>query len=99
MGSPGRYLTSDWEGAWEVATDWPATAVITSPWVRPALAAGDPDTVPAMVAPLVAFPPKLPVADWTYTPRKAVAPMWTSAEVVPASICLAMDSAASIGIA
>ena len=33
------------------------------------------------------------------TPRKEVAPMWTSAEVVPASICFAMDSAESIGIA
>ena len=33
------------------------------------------------------------------TPMNAVAPMWTVDDPSPASICLAMDSAVSIGIA
>src|SRR5579872_3463314 len=41
----------------------------------------------------------LPLSPWSSTPRNAVAPMWTVAEVVPDSICLAMDSALLIGIA
>ena len=36
---------------------------------------------------------------WSSSPRKAVAPMCTSAEVVPDSICWAMDTASLIGIA
>ena len=31
---------------------WPATDVITSPWVSPAWAAADPDSTPATGAPL-----------------------------------------------
>jgi hypothetical protein len=38
--------------------------------------------------------------DWaTSTPRKAVAPMWTVEEAVPASICLAIVTASLIGMA
>jgi len=47
-------------------------------------------------------PPVLPLAQVdcaTSTPKKAVAPMWTVDELVPASICLAIVIASLIGIA
>ena len=43
--------------------------------------------------------PALLLEDPISTPRKAVAPMCTSAEALPASICLAMETASLIGIA
>jgi len=42
--------------------------------------------------------PELPLEGAISRPRKAVAPMWTSADVVPASICSAIDRASLIGI-
>ena len=62
--SPGWYLTRVCATFWAEVTDWPPIAVIVSPWVRPALAAGEPETVWATVAPLVApwlpWPPNPP---------------------------------------
>ena len=71
----------------------PLIAVITSPWTRPALAAGVPDWAPATSAPEVVCWLAIPM------PMNAVAPMWTTDDSCPASICLAMDSAVLIGIA
>src|SRR5579875_4210222 len=73
---------------------WPATEVMTSPAARPALAAGLPGVVPAIVT---------PEENWALepailTPRKAVAPMCTVDEAWPASIWRAMDRAVLIGI-
>ena len=85
----------------------PPTAVIVSPTVKPARAIGDLGTVPAMVTPdvlpwLDAPNPPIPLPEALdgaiSRPRKAVAPMWMSAVVVPDSICLAMASAWSMGI-
>src|SRR5437773_1262499 len=65
--SPGWYLTrACWMSLVE-ETVWPATEVIVSPAVRPALAAAEPDRAPAMVTPLLVplplpspCPPKRP---------------------------------------
>src|SRR5580658_10906610 len=51
--SPGWYLTRTWATSSGLETVWPPTAVIVSPWPRPALAAGDPERVPEMATPLV----------------------------------------------
>src|SRR5262249_48051135 len=62
--SPGWWLASaDWMSEEDV-TVWPATEVIWSPAVRPAWAAADPGTTPAMATPLPLAepPPKLPPA-------------------------------------
>src|SRR5262249_52098322 len=55
--SPGWYFTRIWLMSVAEETDWPATEVIVSPSVRPALSAGEPDRVPEMVAPLLALLP------------------------------------------
>src|ERR1700686_2738205 len=74
----------------------PPSEVIASPAVRPACAAAGPGPTPATSAPA---PPGNPGApdEVTATPRKAVAPMWTAAEDLPASIWLAMETASLIG--
>src|SRR5437016_2625494 len=80
-------------------TALPSIAVIMSPVVSPAEAAGPPETVPAIRAPaLPASPIPLPPLA-TSTPRNAVAPTWTPADALPDSICLAIDIAVSIGMA
>src|ERR1700730_3038840 len=80
-----------------VLTDLPASAVTTSPWPMPAWAAGVPACAPAIATPCVVWKP------WPEesidTPRNAVAPMCTVDDAWPESICLAMVSAVSIGMA
>src|SRR5512146_2566486 len=75
-------------------TACPATEVITSPWARPALAAGVPEVTPAICTPWLEAYGLVVMA----TPRKAVGPMCTLPAPLPASICLAIDSAVLIGI-
>ena len=77
----------------------PLIAVITSPAVSPADAAGPPVTVPAIRPPAAPPKPKLPTVPATSMPRKAVGPMCTAVEAVPDSICLAIARAVLIGIA
>src|ERR1700749_3710354 len=95
----------------ELAREWQHTEVITSPSARPAVAAGEPDSVPwtsapegvpPVLPPVLPKPPselpdELPAAE-TSTPRNAVVPMWTVEEAVPASICLATVMASLIGM-
>src|SRR5579872_4774748 len=73
---------------------WPLTAVIVSPPVRPALAAGVPDTTSAIGKPVAELKlvPSL-------TPRKALAPIWTVDDFCPFTIWVAIWVAALIGIA
>src|SRR5258708_6253823 len=75
-------------------TGCPATEVTTSPWARPALAAGVPEVTPAICTPWLEASGLVEIA----TPRKAVAPTCTEPAPLPASICLAIEVAALIGI-
>src|SRR5262249_39293113 len=72
---------------------------ITSPWARPAWAAGEPERTPLMAAPLLWLPLVIPLWALNSTPRKPVAPMCTVSEAWPASIWLARARARLIGIA
>src|SRR5258707_6841549 len=54
--SPGWCPARDEDTSFEDVIVWPATEVITSPWVSPAWSAADPDTTPATVAPLAVEP-------------------------------------------
>src|ERR1051326_8873671 len=86
-------------------TVWPAIDSITSPWARPAWAAGEPWRTPLMAAPeLLWLPPEKPPPSmllWELNPtrRKRVVPMCTVSEALPASIWSAMVRALLIGIA
>src|SRR6476659_11078382 len=79
------------------ATGLPATVVITSPAASPAESAGPSGTTPAISAPDVAG--ELPSTAPTDTPRNAVGPMWTPADLRPATICCAIPEAFAIRIA
>src|SRR5207244_7750274 len=66
--APGFFVSRIALTADAARTVRPATAVITSPLVSPAVAAGPPATTPAINAP--------PSVSATWTPRNAVAPTW-----------------------
>jgi len=84
-----------------------STLVMRSPWLSPALAPGEPGSVPSTTAPVVepcpplmAEPTAPPVEEsWTWIPRKPVAPMWMVELPRPVSMLLATDSAVPIGMA
>src|SRR5215472_17664033 len=76
--------------------------MIASPADSPAFAAAVPARTPATATPLLACPEPVPPApdpdESTSTPRKAVGPMWTVVDDLPASIWSARDIARLIGI-
>src|SRR5262249_45496231 len=78
-----------------VVTRRPASVVTTSPVSIPAESAGPPGTTPAISAP-VAEPAS---AVDTWTPRKAVGPMWTTADDRPGATFCAIENAFATGIA
>lgn len=78
------------------ATGVPSSAVMVSPATRPADSAALPSTVPAMGTPVVAAP--VAVCE-ICAPRNAGSPIWIVSLPFPATICLAMLSASSIGMA
>ena len=57
MWSPGWYPTRTWATSSALATCWPPSEVISSPAVRPALAAGEPEMAPPSVTPLPVVDP------------------------------------------
>ena len=74
----------------------PPTAVTTPPGSMPARSAGEPATTPATRD---AVDVARAAGSQTWTPKNAVAPMWTVSEELPAMICCAIGRAWSIGMA
>src|ERR1035437_9163885 len=88
--SPGWYWLSTERSCDGAVMRWPPSEVITSPAVRPARAAAEPCSTPAVSAPVPAGSPGAPpgevvTGEAISMPRNAVEPVWTVAEELPAS--------------
>jgi hypothetical protein len=84
--APGFFASTTVEIVVGDDTVRPSIDAIASPAARPAEAAGPPDTTPATSAPdpdAVPNPKPAASSDSTWTPRNAVAPMWTVADALP----------------